>query len=75
MLMCREATRLMSLKQDRPLSLREGMSLHFHLVMCNACRRCDRQFTLLHGLGERFEHHLERQADAATAKDKTDKDE
>jgi len=59
MMMCKEATRLMSLKQDRRLTLQEGMSLRFHLMMCGACRQCDRQFSLLHRAGERFEAELE----------------
>lgn len=55
MMMCREATRLMSLKQDRPLLFRERLSLRLHLAMCGACRECDRQFTLLHRAGRRFD--------------------
>ncbi|MGM0544982.1 MAG: zf-HC2 domain-containing protein [Pseudomonadota bacterium] len=54
MIMCREATRLMSLKQDRALTLRERASLRFHLSMCGACRACARQFDLLHAIGD---HH------------------
>ncbi|MGM0858067.1 MAG: zf-HC2 domain-containing protein [Pseudomonadota bacterium] len=54
MLMCREATRLMSLKQDRSLTLRESAALRFHMSMCGACRACARQFDLLHTIGE---HH------------------
>ncbi|WP_404475255.1 zf-HC2 domain-containing protein [Vreelandella venusta] len=49
--MCREATKLMSLKQDRTLSFRERASLRFHLSMCGACRTCARQFDLLHKIG------------------------
>ena len=47
MLMCREATRLMSLKQDKILTLREKMALRLHLSMC-------RQFDLLHNISD---HH------------------
>ena len=47
MLMCREATRLMSLKQDKILTLREKMALRLHLSMCRDCRHCARQFDLL----------------------------
>ncbi|UXZ54806.1 zf-HC2 domain-containing protein [Halomonas sp. 7T] len=54
MIMCREATRLMSLKQDRTLTFREKASLGFHLSMCGACRACARQFDLLHKIGR---HH------------------
>ncbi len=53
MIMCREATRLMSLKQDRELNFREKTALRFHLSMCGACRACARQFDLLHAIGER----------------------
>ena len=58
MMMCKEATRLMSLKQDRHLTFRETLSLRFHLSMCGACRQCDKQFTLLHQMGERIESDL-----------------
>ncbi|MBZ9539617.1 zf-HC2 domain-containing protein [Modicisalibacter tunisiensis] len=51
MLMCREATRLMSKRLDTSLSFQERMSLKFHLAMCGACRNCNQQFQLLHGLG------------------------
>ncbi|MFP4138527.1 MAG: zf-HC2 domain-containing protein [Halomonas sp.] len=54
MLMCKEATRLMSLKQDRRLTFRERVSLRFHLSMCGACRECDRQFELLHQAGHHY---------------------
>ncbi|CEP34923.1 MULTISPECIES: zf-HC2 domain-containing protein [unclassified Halomonas] len=54
MLMCREATGLMSLKQDKTLSLREKMALRIHLSMCRACRTCARQFDLMHQAGK---HH------------------
>ncbi len=58
MMMCQGATRLMSLKQDRRLTFQERLSLRLHLSMCGACRQCDRQFTLLHRAGERFEADL-----------------
>ncbi|UYV20068.1 zf-HC2 domain-containing protein [Halomonas qaidamensis] len=54
MIMCREATRLMSLKQDRTLTFRENTALRFHLSMCGACRACMRQFDLLHKIAS---HH------------------
>ncbi|WP_221188361.1 zf-HC2 domain-containing protein [Halomonas cerina] len=54
-MMCKEATRLMSLKQDRTLTFQERLSLRLHLTMCSACRECDRQFTLLHKAGRRFD--------------------
>ncbi|MFO7648335.1 MULTISPECIES: zf-HC2 domain-containing protein [Halomonas] len=59
MMMCKAATRLMSLKQDRRLTFQESLSLRFHLTMCGACRQCDRQFSLLHRVGKRFEAEFE----------------
>lgn len=55
MMMCKEATRLMSKRLDAPLSFQEKLSLKLHLAMCDACRNCDKQFTLLHEAGQRFE--------------------
>lgn len=54
MMMCRKATRLMSLKQDRALTFGESIALRFHLSMCGACRTCARQFDLLHKISR---HH------------------
>ncbi|MCK2184521.1 zf-HC2 domain-containing protein [Halomonas getboli] len=54
MMKCKQATRLMSLALDRPLTRSERLSLRFHLAICGACRRCERQFTLLHRVGERY---------------------
>ena len=54
MIMCREATRLMSLKLDRPLTRREQLQLRLHTLMCGPCRRCESQFELLHGLGDKL---------------------
>lgn len=62
MMMCREATHLMSLKQDRPLTFKERLSLRMHLLMCGACRECDKQFTLLHQAGKRFDSDISQDA-------------
>lgn len=61
---CREATKLMSLKQDRPLTVQERLSLKLHLMMCHACRQCDKQFTLLHEVGSRFEADIEKSTES-----------
>lgn len=55
MMMCKEATRLMSKRLDAPLSFQEKLSLKLHLAMCDACTECNRQFALLHEVGPRFE--------------------
>ena len=41
MLNCRNATRLMSEKLERKLSLVEAMNLRFHLMMCKGCSNFD----------------------------------
>jgi hypothetical protein len=63
MIMCRRATELMSQQLDRPLRWQERLSLRFHLMMCNACTECDRQFELLHRAGAHYEAELEDKAD------------
>ncbi len=60
MMMCKEATRLMSLSLERTLTPREKLSLRFHLAMCGACRECDKQFTLLHRAGEKVRSDMEK---------------
>ncbi|RFC37621.1 MAG: putative zinc-finger [Candidatus Nitrotoga sp. LAW] len=37
MMNCRNATRLMSEAQERPLSTTERMSLKLHVIMCSGC--------------------------------------
>ncbi|MBF7053031.1 zf-HC2 domain-containing protein [Halomonas sp. KAO] len=65
MMMCKEATRLMSLKHERNLTLQERVSLRFHLSMCGACRQCDRQFTLLREACRRYgsDHRVDHEDD------------
>lgn len=43
MMNCKEATKLLSEKRDRPLSSKEKTSLKFHTMMCSACRNFDKQ--------------------------------
>lgn len=38
MINCRRATELISQRQERPLTLRETISLKFHLLICHLCR-------------------------------------
>ena len=47
MLTCKEASRLLSEGQERPLSVSERWSLRLHLWMCDNCRRFDRQMDFL----------------------------
>lgn len=38
MMNCRNATRLMSEAQERPLSIVERVSLKLHVIMCSGCQ-------------------------------------
>lgn len=43
MMNCKKATALMSQQMDLPLTLKERMSLRFHLMMCSGCTNFDHQ--------------------------------
>lgn len=43
MLSCKQASELVSQSFDRHLTMRERMSVRFHLLMCIACARFGRQ--------------------------------
>ena len=47
MLSCREATRLLSQRQDRALTTAENVKLRLHLVVCIACKRFARQLVFM----------------------------
>lgn len=47
MLNCKHATHLMSEALDRPLPLREQLSLKMHLAICQGCRHFGRQLDFL----------------------------
>ncbi len=49
---CKEASRLSSDALNRRLTLRERISLRTHLLMCEACRRFQRQLAFLHKAAE-----------------------
>jgi len=44
---CREASRLLSDRLDRPLRFGERLGLHLHLAVCRACSRAEKQFDFL----------------------------
>ncbi|MCT7654138.1 zf-HC2 domain-containing protein [Oceanimonas sp. NS1] len=50
MLKCRQATRLMSESQERPLTSQEKLSLRLHTLMCSACNNFQRQLPVLRRL-------------------------
>ena len=47
MLKCREVTRLYSESRDRPLTLRERLSLRIHVLWCDGCRNFGKQMRFL----------------------------
>jgi hypothetical protein len=50
MLTCREAVRLVSAREDRPLRPAERLGLLFHLMICTWCRRFAHQVRVLTGV-------------------------
>ncbi len=67
MLTCKDASHLISERQERPLGFRERWSLKVHLWICVNCRRFEQQMTLLRQalrmLGERAEADAAREGD------------
>ncbi len=51
---CAESTRLMSEAQERKLNRGERLVLRWHLLMCGACRRFERQLDWLHRASGRY---------------------
>jgi predicted anti-sigma-YlaC factor YlaD len=47
MLTCQQASELVSQSLDQPLSLKNRFTLKFHLMMCSACHRFNRQMRQL----------------------------
>ncbi len=59
---CRNATRLMSEAQERPLSVTEKISLKLHLIMCSGCHNFKDQMNTLRLMTRAYakkknEHH------------------
>ncbi|MEP6941864.1 MAG: zf-HC2 domain-containing protein [Betaproteobacteria bacterium] len=51
---CRQAARLLSDAQDRPLSLADRIRLRLHLHWCVACTRYGRQIAFVRGALRRY---------------------
>lgn len=47
MLTCKDASRLISQRQDRALSVRERLALRLHLALCEGCVRVSEQVDFL----------------------------
>ena len=54
MLTCRQATQLLSEKQDRQLLLKEQSGLQFHLMICSSCRRFGKQIKTISELSKAY---------------------
>ncbi|MAY69862.1 zf-HC2 domain-containing protein [Halomonas litopenaei] len=65
MMMCKAATRLMSKQLDAPLTARERISLRFHLMLCSACRNCEKQFGMLHRVGNAYNGTIDKPQDGS----------
>ena len=46
-LSCKEATRLLSQREDRRLGFAEGAALRLHLAICRGCRAVSEQIPFL----------------------------
>ena len=47
MISCKDASRLVSRKEDAPLAFWQGLTLRLHLSVCAACIRFERQLRFL----------------------------
>jgi Putative zinc-finger len=47
MISCKEASRLVSRKEDAPLTSWQRLALRLHLSVCGACARFERQIRFL----------------------------
>ncbi|MEQ5818606.1 zf-HC2 domain-containing protein [Halomonas sp. SCS19] len=72
MMMCKAATRLMSKQLDAPLTARERISLRFHLMLCSACRNCEKQFGMLHRVGNAYNGTIDKPQDGTSPGATTD---
>lgn len=54
MLTCKEATRMLSEAQDRPLTVAERMQVQMHLAMCRGCRNFREQMDFLRAACRRY---------------------
>lgn len=67
MLSCEEATRLMSDAMERPLAVRERLSLNVHLVMCKGCRNFGHQVQGLRQVARQYAQRQDKPDDDRSA--------
>ncbi|WP_255463338.1 zf-HC2 domain-containing protein [Microbulbifer sp. YPW1] len=51
---CKQATQLLSLRQERPLNRREKFSLRIHLMLCKGCRNFATQMDSLRAISRGY---------------------
>jgi predicted anti-sigma-YlaC factor YlaD len=51
---CKQVSKILSLKRDRPLTDEEESQLKNHLVICLKCRNFDEQLDVLTEMAKRF---------------------
>jgi len=54
MMSCRQATRLMSDRQERKLTVKENVSLKLHIMMCFACQNFGKQMNVLRKISKAY---------------------
>lgn len=59
MLNCRQATRLISDQQERPLSTKERLTLRLHLLWCDGCKNFSLQIPFLHKTMRAYSERLD----------------
>ncbi len=61
MLNCKQATELASHSLDRKLSIRQRISLKFHLLICHLCRAYVQHIKFIRRAGNHLDQHIESQ--------------
>lgn len=59
MLSCKEVSRLVSERHERPLGLWERLNIKLHLMMCSGCTRFHRQLDFITTAMRRFREREE----------------
>lgn len=54
---CREVTRIVIEREERRLSLSERLTVRFHMLICAACPRFERQLALMRRASARWRQY------------------
>lgn len=72
MLNCRDATRLMSESQDRPLTTGEKLALRLHTLMCKGCHNFGQQLPVIRLIARNYAGRSEPPGSEAEKKQEDD---